>query len=64
MPTLAQPGVEPGYVFLLGHNLALDGVWQYQYGPRAAALDELELPQRSKIYTTGESAIYYHDEEE
>jgi hypothetical protein len=27
-------------------------------------LDELELPQRSKVYTTGESEIYYHDESE
>jgi uncharacterized membrane protein len=64
LPTLAQPGVESGYMLLLGHNLALDGTWQTQYGPRTARLDELELSQRSKVYTTGESVIYYHRESE
>ncbi|EMA44808.1 DUF2206 domain-containing protein [Halococcus saccharolyticus] len=58
---LAAPGVEPGYVFLVGHNWALDGVWTNQYGPPATTLDELELPQRSKVYTTGESTVYYHN---
>lgn len=58
---LAAPGLEPGYVFLLGHNWALNGVWTTQYGPPAATLDELELPQRSKVYTTGESTVYYYN---
>lgn len=58
---LPKSGVESGYVLLLGHNIALDGAWTHQYGPRSASLDELELPERSKVYTTGESAVYYHN---
>jgi len=60
---LARPGVEPGFVLLLGHNLALGGVWSVQYGPPAATLDELELSRRNRVYTTGESAIYHVPED-
>ena len=62
LPTLARPGIESGYVLLLGHNLKLDGVWSHQYGPKAASLDELELSQRSKVYTSGKSAVYYYND--
>jgi uncharacterized membrane protein len=58
---LARPGVERGYVLLLGHNLKLDGAWTYQYTPRAASLGQLELADRSRVYTSGESAIYYYN---
>lgn len=59
---LSKPGIESGYILLLGHNLALNGTWKHQYGPRSATLGELELSKRSKLYTTGESAVYYHNE--
>jgi uncharacterized membrane protein len=58
---LGAPGIEPGYVVLTGHNLDLDGVYREQYSEEETTLADLELDQRDRVYTTGESAIYYYN---
>ena len=57
---LTKPGVEGGYVILLGHNLALGSFshgWTRENIP-LGILDE-ELAKRHRVYTTGDSVIYY-----
>ena len=59
---LEKPGIEEGYVVLQGHNIERDidvftggNVW------RPLNEKKIELPQRNKIYTTGNSTIYYYN---
>jgi len=54
-----QAGTEPGYILVTGHNLKLDAVWPGKFTP-AVPLETLSLDRRNRIYTTGESHVYFY----
>jgi len=53
-------GVEPGYVVLAGHNVALGKIWGVSTGdPTTLAEIHSEFEQRSRVYANGQGAIYF-----
>lgn len=57
---LREPGIEPGYVMLTGHNID-DGVITRPYLREDVPLSELqpELDDRHVVYSAGSARIYY-----
>lgn len=61
---LVNPGVESGYVILLGHNQALDIMWDGDDRAQVPiAQIDAELLQRHRVYSNDHSVIYYAAEE-
>lgn len=62
LASLAEPGLEPGYVLLLGHNTALETVAGY-LSENETAYDAIvdESNRRDIIYTGGYTRIYYYE---
>jgi hypothetical protein len=54
-----QAGTQPGYLLLTGHNLALNHLWTSKFHP-PTPIEELPLNRRNKIYSTGESHVYFY----
>lgn len=56
-----RAGRQPGYVLIVGHNLELGEVWPGKFAP-GEPMGNLSLDERNRIYTTGESHIYFYAE--
>ncbi|WP_128226252.1 DUF2206 domain-containing protein [Halobacteriaceae archaeon SHR40] len=54
-----RDGTQPGYLLIMGHNLELDAVWQGKFR-EPAPLREISVNERNRIYTNGESDIYFY----
>ena len=54
-----RDGTQPGYLLIMGHNLELGAVWQSRVR-EPATLEEISIYQRNRIYTNGESDIYFY----
>jgi uncharacterized membrane protein len=54
-------GAQPGYLLIMGHNLELNAVWPTKFGA-PSDLEDLATDERNRIYTTGESHVYFHAE--
>jgi len=52
-------GTQPGYVLIVGHNLEHGAIWEGKFSS-AEPLRSLSIRQRNRIYTNGESHIYFY----
>jgi hypothetical protein len=56
-------GTQPGYVLVMGHNLELQAVWPGKAAP-SVPLGDVQVDQRNRVYTTGESHVYFYSDAE
>lgn len=56
-----RTGRQPGYILIVGHNLELDAVWPSKFN-QSVPLANLSTEHRNRIYTNGESHIYFYSE--
>jgi len=60
-PEKQRRGSQPGYILMMGHNVELGAVWESK-SSSAVPIGNLSIDQRNRIYTTGESHIYFCSE--
>lgn len=58
-----RAGTEQGYLLIMGHNLALEALWPERFGA-PVPLDDLSLERQNRIYTTGESHVYFSTDDD
>jgi len=54
-----RSGTQPGYLLIMGHNVELDAVWPSKFND-PSTLRELNIDRRNRIYSTGESHVYFY----
>lgn len=56
-----RSGTQPGYILIVGHNLELGAVWEGKF-TGAEPIGNLSVDRRNRIYSNGESHIYFYRE--
>jgi uncharacterized membrane protein len=60
---LERPGVEDGYLLMLGHTVEHDTVSASFVFWEPLSSYEMELPERNRVYSNDHAAVYFHPNE-